>query len=373
MSLVGRGTEPWGSYVWLFVGSGLWLVRSLADLGLSRRPLLEPNLNATGLACAAVGLLGLMVAESVILPLEQGIARNPADTSGAAAGELAPPAPGADPSGAAVAAVLSEAPLPVALKRNPPQVIVSRVLAGLAHLALVVCLYLIGSRHFDRPILGLSMGVCYLLSPYTRIAVVDSGQLVPAALVVAGVLAYRRPALAGVFVGLAGGWMPPCLGLLPLWAGFFGWRNARRFLLAAALVVGVCAVLGHQSEFLSAWARALGARSLSQAGLLLGVEGPHGGSFWTRIDPVYRLPVLIAYLALVVAVAFWPVGKNLGELVSLSAAVLVASQFWYLDEGGTMILLYLPLLLLMMFRPNLSSKMPPSRPSPKSDSALTAV
>ena len=29
----------------------------------------------------------------------------------------------------------------------------------------------------------------------------------------------------------------------------------------------------------------------------------------------------------------WPAEKNLGELIALSAALLVASQFWYIDEG----------------------------------------
>ena len=73
---------------------------------------------------------------------------------------------------------------------------------------------------------------------------------------------------------------------------------------------------------------------------------------------VYRLPVLIGYLALVVLTTIWPLDKNLGELIALSAALLVASQFWYLHRGGTLVVLYLPLFLLMMFRPNLTAKRP---------------
>ena len=43
MSLVGSGaSQPWGAFVWLFLAAGIWLVRCLLDLGLSRRPLLEP-------------------------------------------------------------------------------------------------------------------------------------------------------------------------------------------------------------------------------------------------------------------------------------------------------------------------------------------
>ncbi len=110
---------------------------------------------------------------------------------------------------------------------------------------------------------------------------------------------------------------------------------------------------------LTVWGRELGARSLAEVGLLPGVEAPSSGSFWTKIDPSYRLPVLIAYLALALATSVWPGDKNLGELIALSAALLVASQFWYLVEGGTLVLMYLPLVLLMVFRPNLSAKRPP--------------
>ena len=59
-----------------------WLVRCLLDLGLSRRPLLEPNLNASGLLCLSVGILGLLLAETVSLPVDDGAARNPAEPTG---------------------------------------------------------------------------------------------------------------------------------------------------------------------------------------------------------------------------------------------------------------------------------------------------
>src|SRR5271167_4474279 len=56
MLLVGNHlNKPWVVYAWLFLGSALWLVRCLLDLGLTRRPLLEPNLNAPGLLCLSVG------------------------------------------------------------------------------------------------------------------------------------------------------------------------------------------------------------------------------------------------------------------------------------------------------------------------------
>ena len=76
MLLVGNAEhQAWIAYIWLFLGSGLWLIRCCADLGLARRPLLEPNLNASGLLCLSLGVLGLLLAETVSLPVEDGAAR----------------------------------------------------------------------------------------------------------------------------------------------------------------------------------------------------------------------------------------------------------------------------------------------------------
>jgi hypothetical protein len=58
-------------------------------------------------------------------------------------------------------------------------------------------------------------------------------------------------------------------------------------------------------------------------------------------------------VALVIVTMLWPAEKNLGELIALSGALLVASQFWYLDKGGALVMLYLPLAITMMFRPTL--------------------
>lgn len=358
MMLVGNGgggKQPWFAFLLLFLGSFLWLVRCLIDLGLTRRPLLEPNLNAAGLTCLAIGILGLLLAETVSLPVDEGTARNPAEPG--RAGDK-PPA-GSENVNATVNKVLKIAPIPSLLKPNPPQVVLARVLASLAHFGLVAGLIVVGWRHFDRPIAGMAMATCYLILPYTRIALVDTGQILPAALIVTAVACYNRPALAGGLIGLAAGWMPACLGLVALWAGFYRYRGGIRFVSVALGVVMSAVILSVLVPELSVWARALGARTLAEAGLLPNVEARATGSFWSGIDVAYRLPVLIAYLSLVIVTTIWPLDKNLGELIALSAALLVASQFWYIDEGGTLVLLYLPLVLLMMFRPNLSAKRAP--------------
>jgi hypothetical protein len=347
-------TYSWGAYIWLFLGSGLWLVRCLLDLGLVRRPLLEPNLNAPGLLCLSIGILGLLLAETVSLPVEDGAARNPAEPSG----REDRPSVAPDDDNPALRRYVDMSPLPPSLKRKSVQVIVSRVLASLAHLSLVVTLLAIGWRHFERPITGMAMAACYLLLPYTRMAVVDSGQLIPAALIAAAVLWHLRPALAGALIGLAAGWIPACLGLIALWCGFFIGRGALRFTAVALAVVCCCALLGYWIPDLQIWARALGARSIAEVGLLPRNEPQFSTSFWMRIDSSFRLPVLIAYLALVIVTMIWPAKKNLAELIALSAALLVASQFWYLDKGGTLVMLYLPLAIAMMFRPTLTIRRP---------------
>jgi hypothetical protein len=371
MMLVGYGSDmkqPWGAFALLFAGSALWLMRCLIDLGLTRRPLLEPNLNVAGLTCLSIGILGLLLSETVSLKVGEAGARNPADP-GHRAG---PPPAGSQDENAPVNQVLKITPLPPTLKPNPPQVILSRVLASLAHLGLVAGLIVVGWVHFDRPITGLAMAACYLILPYTRIALVDSGQLVPASFLVAAVAFYNRPLLAGGLIGLASGWMPACLGLVALWTGFYRRRGAWRFALSAVVVVVSCAALARLVPDMAVWARALGARSLAEAGLLPNIEAPTRGSFWSGIDVVFRLPVLTAYVALVVVTTLWPTDKNLGELIALSAALLVASQFWYLDEGGTLVLLYLPMVLLMMFRPNLATKRP-FLPGPRSRPARAST
>ena len=167
------------SGAWGFLGSrGLWLIRCWADLGLRAQvSLLEPNLNSSGLLCLSVGVLSLLLAETISLPVEQGGGRNPAEPSGREDRGKA--------TGDAAAGPLAEIPqgikdsLPGPLQNKTPQVIVSRVLASIAHLGLVLGLIGIGWRLFERPLTGIAMAACYLLLPYTRMALVDSGQPAP--------------------------------------------------------------------------------------------------------------------------------------------------------------------------------------------------
>ena len=303
-----RNAHEWWAFVWLFLGTAVWLARCLLDLGLARRPLLEPNLNVGGLAFFYAGLLSLILIETMIIPEQSGTERNPGDPHARSrTDDQAEPEANAD-SGQLVTSVITRA------IRSAPTLYLKRTAAALGHLGICLGLVLIGWKHYERITIGLAMAVAYQILPYTRIALVDSGQLVPAALLVLAVFEYRRPGVAGGLIGMAAGWMPAAIGLIPLWTGFYWRRGSARFLVSTE-------------------------------------------SFWTGVDPAYRLPVLVLYLAFVVA-SVWPMGKNLGQLIAMSAALLLGSQFWYLDDGGALIVLYLPMVLLLIFRPNLSAKFP---------------
>jgi hypothetical protein len=173
------------------------------------------------------------------------------------------------------------------------------------------------------------------------------------------VFCYRRPTLAGVFLGVAaGGVLFPVL-TAPVWFSFYWRRGAGRF--AGAFVLSAVLTLALTAGVL--WAR-YGTQDWHSAEALArwqpwrapptDAHGVWQGVFW-----VYRLPVFIAYAACVVTTLFWPAPKNLAHVLALSAAVLIGIQFWCADNGGVYVLWYLPFLLLLVFRPNLSAAQPP--------------
>ena len=85
------------------------------------------------------------------------------------------------------------------------------------------------------------------------------------------------------------------------------------------------------------------------------LDAPLAG-FWEYFAPAYRIPVLAAFVAMCGGLAIWPVQKNLGTLLSCSAAVMLATQFWHAHYGGLYMAWYLPLLILTIFRPNLEDR-----------------
>jgi hypothetical protein len=67
--------------------------------------------------------------------------------------------------------------------------------------------------------------------------------------------------------------------------------------------------------------------------------------------------VFVAFLVMCLSMTLWPAQKNLGTLMSLSAAVMLGTQLWQAHGGGLHMAWYLPLVLLTIFRPNLEDRL----------------
>jgi hypothetical protein len=68
---------------------------------------------------------------------------------------------------------------------------------------------------------------------------------------------------------------------------------------------------------------------------------------------------LVAFLVIVVATTLWPRQKTLAHLIPHSAAVVLGAQLWYPHQGGVYVLWYLPLLLMVAFRPMMTNHQAP--------------
>jgi hypothetical protein len=176
--------------------------------------------------------------------------------------------------------------------------------------------------------------------------------VLPAALLVWAIAAYRRPLMSGMLMGLAIGTSYYPLFLLPLWVAFYFQRGLVRFgcgvVSMLAVLTGVLALNAESTaEFVT--------QVRYMYGFIFPTSQPQG--FWGLAfnDPVYRIPVLAAFLAMCGTLAIWPAQKNLGTLLSCSAAVMLGTQFWN-AYGGLYMAWYLPLLLLTIFRPNLEDR-----------------
>ncbi len=69
--------------------------------------------------------------------------------------------------------------------------------------------------------------------------------------------------------------------------------------------------------------------------------------------PQMRIPIIVAFALLSLSFVMWPPQKNLATLLSCSAAIMAATQFWHGFGGGLYLAWFIPLALLTVFRPNL--------------------
>jgi hypothetical protein len=368
-------------FAWIFAVSGGFLVRMLFDSVMVRRPMLEPNLTTGGLVFLGSSLLLFLLANVVnSKPHKQDV-----ESAAAAAARLRDPAPQRAPGVQHDASAQRDADqlarfgpgypllfllpqistqrffakaaeaLPDEAARRAIYETTARVMAILSQLAIVAGMVVIGWKHFENVRLGMAAAVLYLLLPYTAWMNSSVDHVLPGALVLWAVAAYRRPFAAGALLGLAIGTIYYPVFLLPLWCSFYWERGVRRFAagVAAALLALVAALWFTSPD---------SATFLSQLRQMFGWIFPTDVTlegFWAlpSNDDVFRLPVLAAFIAMMATLAIWPSPKNLGTLMSCTAAVLLGTQFWKAHNGGLFMAWWLPVLLLVVFRPNLENRM----------------
>jgi hypothetical protein len=360
-------------FAWIFAISGAFLVRMLFDSMMVRRPLLEPNLTTGGLVFLGGSLLVFLLANVInSKPQKQDV------ESAAAAARLRDPAAQHDPAdpqeadqlarygpGYPLLFLLPQAstqrffataaePAPDEASRRAIYETTARVMAILSQLAIVAGMVVIGWKHFESVKLGIAAAVLYLLLPYTAWMNSSVDHVLPGALVLWAVVAYRRPFVAGALLGLAIGTIYYPVFLLPLWCSFYWERGVRRFAAGVgtallALVAALWITSPDATVFLGQLRQMFGWIFPSAVSL----EG-----FWAlpSSDGVFRLPVLAAFIAMMATLAIWPSPKNLGTLMSCTATVLLGTQFWKAHNGGLFMAWWLPVLLLVVFRPNLENR-----------------
>ena len=339
------GAEPAG-YVWLFAVGLLFLVRLLLDSAMIRRPLLEPNLNTSGLTFLGTALLVFLISQVATRAGPRQTGSQPPRPLPEGRFPLLDPLVDSQ----AEVARRDESRPDAAVPTTDGLEVTGRTLAIVSQFLIVIGLVLAGQRHFGNVGTGIGMATLYLLFPPTALLVGRADHALPAACLLWAVVSYRFPLLAGLWLGAAGGLIYYPLLLLPLWAAFYWERGLIRILIGTAIGSVVIIAVGAGLVGFGAYAQSVG-----QA---FGLDGstPETGLWGTVFDPVYRLPVEVAYVVMCGSFALWPPRKNLGTLMSCSAAVLLGTQLWQPHGGGTYIGWYLPILLLTVFRPNLEER-----------------
>ncbi|MBD3674843.1 MAG: hypothetical protein HUJ26_15105 [Planctomycetaceae bacterium] len=355
----------WVGYAWLFFVSMLVLIRLVSDAGFKRRPRLEQNMNVAGMIFLGVSAIAFLMAKAATEPppeitrttIERGQQMlELKDTTGTSETRKDVELPG--PTTAAVASVSSVISDVVTSGGDKLQLqtIAIRVMSILAHLAVISGLLVVGYKQFGDFQLGVAMSLLYLILPCTAFDIHLSQMVIPAAFIVWAIAAYRRPAVAGAFIGLACGSVFFPIFLIPVWLMFYWKRGALRFSFSLAItgLVLMSTLFLTSSDVMSFRNQLMG--TIDWKWLAFGQDQVSG--FWEIDQYAYRIPVFVGFLIMLVIMCLRS-RHTLETLVADSAAIVVGTQFWYTARGGVYVLWYLPLLLLVVFRPRLTHLVPP--------------
>jgi hypothetical protein len=365
-------TFVWSSIV-LLVLSILMLIRLILDEGLTRRPRLEQNMNQAGLLFLCVPAFMILMAaalkgkpaDSTIRAMDQARAllqRKEVEVDPSKTEEEQPaPTETLIAAGGTAVAQLSGS-LPKSADADSPQnevvkTVIARLLVVAAHTLVILGLLFIGKQHFASVQLGIAMSCLYLLLPCTAISVHQLSHVLPAACLVWAVASYRKPVVSGILLGFASGTLFFAVFLLPLWAVFYGRRGGVRFIVS---VLGVFAVLVTALMMISDDASSLVNKLVTTANWtayrLLDDSVPVDDSLSQLF---VRIPMAAIFFVMLTAMTVLPRPRNLENLLANSTCLVVAAQLWYPDDIGAYVLWYLPLFLLVIFRPRLDRFTPP--------------
>jgi len=355
-------------FIGLFMVGSIYLIRMLLDPLLVRRPLLDPNLSLGGLIFLGICLMLLLFANIVSskpTPEELSMVKSTISMAKREAADdedtqyLRKRGPGYQMLFlVAVISVFSDvedAPNTTtgAQANIESYILVLKTLAIISQSLIVAGLIFFAVQNFNSLYIGVGIASIYLMLPYTAIYTGHVEHALPSALMLWALVCFRKPALAGIFIGLATGASYYPLFLLPLWVSFYWDRGAKRFSIffVVTILLCICSLIFTSvsgSDFVQQLQKMFG----FWQPLMEGLEG-----IWALgWDHVWRLPLLIAFVILSFSFAAWPTTKDIGILVAYSAAIMIAVQFWHGFGGGLFAAWYLPMMLLAIFRTNVAGR-----------------
>jgi hypothetical protein len=374
----------------------LLIIRLLFDESLTRRPRLDQNLNQAGLTFLCIPAFAILMisvlkydpAGSTFKAMEHGRAlleRRDVHVDPKFSGDEQPaPTETLIAAGGAAMAQLS-GNLPKSTTDNPTatglvEAWLARILVFIAHTLVVLGLLTIGRQHFASLQLGISMSCLYLLLPCTAVNVHELNHVLPAACLIWAIASYRNPIVSGVLLGLASGTLFFAAFLLPLWAVFYGRQGSVKFIVSvsavgAVLITSLMMISGDTSSFTNK----LVTTANWTVYRLLDVSATAGDASLSQL--FIRIPMAAVFFVMLTAMTVLPRPRNLENLLANSTCLVVAAQMWYPDDIGTYVLWYLPLFLIVIFRPRLDRFTPPeaserestSMPVPTSSPAPSTV
>lgn len=363
-------------YTWsslaLVVLAVLLVIRLLFDESLTRRPRLDQNLNQAGLAFLCVPAFAILAFGVFLKPapltnvkaIEHGRAllqRREVHVSNEISDVPAPTETLIAAGGAAVAQLSGTLPNSVSVntgETRSTELLVAQILVVVAHMVVILGLLFIGRQHFSSIQLGVAMSCLYLLLPCTAANVHKLSHVLPAACLIWAIASYRKPMIAGVLLGLACGTLFFAVFLLPLWAVFYGRKGAIRF---GASVLGVVLVLATCLMMISGDADSFYYRVVSSTNWTVYrlLDDTLSISQTPMSHLFIRIPMAAIFFVMLTAMTVLPRPRNLENLLANSTALVVAAQMWYPDDIGSYVQWYMPLFLLVVFRPRLDRFTPP--------------